>query len=264
MAIFFLRVQTVRRAAGRSIVAAAAYRAGERIADQRTGQTFDYSRRKGVVTSGLVGWEGSREALWNAAEAAEKRRDAVVGREVLVALPHELSAVEREALLQSMAAWLCQRHGVAADWCMHSPDADGDDRNWHGHILITCRRVDAGRLEAKTLELDRRPASRHSVEAMRQAWCRLVNEQFARRGIRSDVDSRSYVRQAADGKPLRSPVVTLGPTAIRSARRGGRSTAMFERGRRCIGRVTSLVLDEMAALPEAPAANRGWRPPLSR
>lgn len=233
MAIYFLRVQTVRRAAGRSIVAAAAYRAGERISDARTGQTFDYSRRRGVVVSGLVGWEGGREALWNAAEAAEKRRDAVVGREVLVALPHGLPRAEQEALLVRLSGLLRQRHRVAVDWCLHAPDPEGDGRNWHGHILLTSRRVEGDSLGAKTLELDRRPASRKAVEMLRQAWGQMVNEALARHGVAGKVDSRSHVRQAAvSGVAPALPMLTLGAAATRLVRRGGTTWRVMENNRR--------------------------------
>lgn len=258
MAIYFLRVQTVRRAAGRSIVAAAAYRAGQRITDDRTGQTFDYSRRRGVVASGLVGWEGGREALWNAAEAAERRRDAVVGREVLVALPHSLPRAEQEALLVRLSGWLQHRHKVAVDWCMHSPDPEGDGRNWHGHILLTSRRVEADCLGVKTLELDRRPASRQAVEMLRQAWGKMVNEALARHGLAGKVDSRSHVRQAAakDMKPA-MPMLTLGPAATRLARRGQRTSAATENARRrVVNGLRQIMRTAADALLETSSAQR--------
>lgn len=234
MAIFFLRVQTIRRAAGRSIVAVAAYRAGERLPDQRTGQTFDYRRRSGVAATGMVGWDGARAALWNAAEAAEKRRDAVVGREVLVALPAGLPQTEQEVLLGRLARWLRHRHGVAVDWCMHTPGSEGDERNWHGHILITARQVDAaGGFGAKTIELDRLPAGRQSIEAMRQAWAEMVNQALARQGVVVRVDSRSHFRQAASkGTKPAQPMLTLGPAASRSARNGQATWAAMENARR--------------------------------
>lgn len=258
MAIFFLRVQTIRRAAGRSIVAAAAYRAGERLTDQRTGETFDYRRRSGVVSSGLVGWDGSRDTLWNDAEAAERRKDAVVGREVLVALPYGLPQAGQEALLRTLAGWLRHRHGVAVDWCLHSPDPDGDSRNWHGHILITARRVESGVFGAKTLELDRKPASRQSVEALRQAWAGMVNEALIRHGMAEKVDSRSHVRQAeARGTEPRLPMLTLGPAASRFARRGHPTWAALENvRRRAVNGISRGLLAVIDAATEAPPVQR--------
>lgn len=249
MAIFFLRVQTIRRAAGRSITAAAAYRSGERIYDARTGSTFDYSRRQGVAASGLTGWSGGREALWNAAEAAERRRDAVVGREVLVAVPHALSQASQEALLARFAGWLRHKHGVAVDWCLHAPDPEGDQRNWHGHILITSRRVEAGVLGDKTLELDRRPASRHSVEAMRLAWANLANEALGQHGISERIDGRSAARQVAGtGMAARMPMLTLGPAAARFSRRGSPTWAALENARR---RTTNALQGALSAVIDA-------------
>lgn len=258
MAIFFLRVQTIRRAAGRSIVAAAAYRAGERIADQRTGQMYDYRRRSGVAATGMVGWDGSRAALWNAAEAAEKRRDSVVGREVLVALPAGLPQTEQEALLGRLARWLRHRHSVAVDWCMHAPDSEGDVRNWHGHILITARKVNReGIFGAKTIELDRLPAGRQSIEGMRQAWAKMVNQALARQGVPERVDSRSHVRQAASkGTKPALPMLTLGPAASRSARSGRSSWAVMENARR---RAINGFQQALSAVIDAVAENRPER-----
>lgn len=217
MAIFFLKVKTIRRAAGRSATAAAAYRAGALIADQRSGQVFDYRRRGGVLVTGLVGWDGSREALWNAAEVAEKRRDAVVGREVLVALPHELPRKAQIELLGEFTHWLRAEHRVAVDWCLHLPDSDGDARNVHGHILITARRVEAGRFAEKTLEFDRRPASRQSIEAVRHAWGQLTNKTLARYRQTERIDNRSYRRRGADlGKPQGAPLLAPAGLLARS------------------------------------------------
>ena len=96
MASFHLSVKTVSRSSGRSATAAAAYRAGARIEDERTGEIHDYSRKGGVSLSQIVlppeapGWAGDRSKLWNAAESAENRKNSVVAREFEVALPAEL------------------------------------------------------------------------------------------------------------------------------------------------------------------------------
>ena len=102
VAIFHLSVKPISRSAGRSATGAAAYRAGEKIEDLRTGEIHDYRRKGGVESADLVlpngapVWASDRSKLWNAAELAEKRKDACVAREYEVALPSELSPVERQ------------------------------------------------------------------------------------------------------------------------------------------------------------------------
>lgn len=221
MATFFLAVQTIRRAGGRSATAAAAYRAGVRIDDCRTGERHDYSRRRGVLESGLAGWGGSRAELWNAAEAAERRRDAVVAREIVVALPHEVAHRSHRATLERFARFLADRHVVAVDWAIHAPDPGGSGLNHHAHLMITSRRVSRGRLGAKTRELDVRQHSRHHIEVWRATWAQLCNEALRAAGHEARVDHRSYARQARESctPPLR-PQVKIGPAGRRLLRCG--------------------------------------------
>jgi hypothetical protein len=221
MAIFFLAVQTISRAAGRSATAAAAYRSGERIHDERTGETFDFRRRQGVIETGIVGWSGSRSSLWNAAEAAERKRNAVVARELVVALPHELSPTERQRVTAEFAGWLCLRHSTAADWALHGPPKGGDARAHHAHLMLTVRRVDAaGTFGEKTRELDLRQFGRGHLEAWREQWAELCSEALRRRGLPA-IDHRSHARQArANGAPEVLPQVKLGPAAARLERQG--------------------------------------------
>lgn len=101
MAIYHLSVKSISRSAGRSVVAAAAYRAGQELTDERQGMTHDYTRKQGVEDAFIVAtdgadWAHDRNALWNAAEAAEKRKDAKTGREYELALPFELDAGARK------------------------------------------------------------------------------------------------------------------------------------------------------------------------
>ena len=92
MAIFHLSTSTVGRASGRSAVASAAYRSAERLTNDRDGLTHDYRGRGGVEQSEILvpsnanaDWAKDRSALWNAAEHSEKRKDARVAREIIVA-----------------------------------------------------------------------------------------------------------------------------------------------------------------------------------
>ena len=106
MAIYHLTTKPIARSSGRSAVAAAAYRAGQKLTNLRDERTHDYRRRAGVMHSeivlprGVLGadWAYDRAALWNAAEKAEKRKDSRVAREIEIALPHELTAEQRLAL----------------------------------------------------------------------------------------------------------------------------------------------------------------------
>src|SRR3546814_9379185 len=74
MASFHLAVKTIGRSAGRSATAAAAYRAGVEITDERTGLVHDYTRKQGVEHNALVvpadapAWASDRAVLWNRSE----------------------------------------------------------------------------------------------------------------------------------------------------------------------------------------------------
>lgn len=158
MAIYHLSVKTVSRSAGRSATAAAAYRAGASITDQRTGEIHDYTRKGGVQSATLVvpadaaAWANDREALWNAAELSEKRKNSTVAREFEIALPGELSPAERKRLAVDFAGELVARHGCAADVAIHAPGKEGDNRNHHAHILLTTRRLTADGMGEKGVD----------------------------------------------------------------------------------------------------------------
>ena len=176
MAIYHCQAKSISRAAGRSATAAAAYRAGELIHDERTGEAHDYGKKKGVEYREIITKDGSkisRSELWNCAENAEKRRDAKVAREWEIALPAELSPDQQRELARAFALEIVTRYGVAADLCLHAPSRDGDERNAHAHILTTTRVFDAGQLGAKTRVLDSPKTSGKEVEAVRQLWAAL-------------------------------------------------------------------------------------------
>src|ERR1700761_8468585 len=110
MAIYYLGVKSFGRSAGTggSVAhSAAAYRAGERIRDERTGRIYDHSRRNDIEHKEILlpsdlngaitqpGWARDRSALWNAVEHSEPRANARVAREYVLALPHELNVAQR-------------------------------------------------------------------------------------------------------------------------------------------------------------------------
>lgn len=198
MPIFRLSVRPLSRSEGRSATAAAAYRSGTRIFDERTGRVADYRRRqRGVERTALVGWTGTRGQLWNAVEAREARADALLAREWQLALPHELDAAARWSLATGYAMWLHVRYGIACDVAEHAPGRRGDSRNRHVHIMGTRRVVRDGALCENVRRLDARAGGRAEVEAQRAEWARMVNAALAAAGVEARVDHRSYARQGA-------------------------------------------------------------------
>lgn len=233
MAIFHLATKPVRRGTGRSAVAAAAYRAGTRLESEREGITHDFRRRGGVVHAEIVlpegvdaRWARDRAGLWNAAEVAEKRKDARVAREWEIALPHELNAGERLALTREFAKAIADRYGVAVDFAVHAPQADSDVRNHHAHLLVTTRRVTAEGLGAKAdIEWDEKRLAaagisgvRDQIREMRVLWEATANAHLARAGHDVHIDHRSH---RARGLTL-EPTTHVGVQATGMLRAGGR------------------------------------------
>lgn len=223
MAIYHLSVKTISRSAGRSATAAAAYRAGVKITDERTGEIHDYTRKGGVESAELVlpagapEWAADRAALWNAAEQAETRKNSTVAREFEIALPEELSPAERARLARDFARELVERHGCAADVCIHAPGKDGDDRNHHAHILLTTRRLGPEGLTEKTRELDDQKTGPQIVAQWRERFAALTNERLRENGIEARVDHRTLEAQGIEREPTRH----LGPAATGYERRTG-------------------------------------------
>ena len=226
MAIYSLHVKTVSRSAGRSVVAAAAYRAAETIVDERLGVVWDFTRKYGVLHSEIMApadapsWASDRAELWNAAERAEdtstRRQNATTGRDIIVALPHELSDAQRLAAVREFVAGLVERYGVAVDFAIHAPDRHSDERNYHAHVLMTTRRIGANGFGAKTRALDSFTTGPHEIEAIRQEWERIGNRALEQAGIDERIDARSYADQGID----REATVHLGPVAAGMERNG--------------------------------------------
>lgn len=235
MAEYHLSAKIVSRSAGRSSTAAAAYRAAERIVDERTGEIHDYRRKGGVMDSQVIlpgGGTMARAELWNSVEAKHKRGDAVVAREFVVALPAELDAAQRQELARSYARELADRYGVAVDINVHAPGKDGDQRNHHAHILMSaCYCSPTGVLGKKAVELDPIHCARakvgNVVEVERARWAELANSALARAGHDARIDHRTL---EAQGITDRLPGVHLGPAAT-AIERSGRESEIARRAR---------------------------------
>lgn len=215
---------SVSRGGGRSSTAAAAYRAGVCITDLRTGEVFDYRRKGGVESSDLL-MPGDRiedrAKFWNDVEAHHKRGDAMVAREVVVALPAELSPAERRRLAEDFAKELVNGYRIAIDLSIHEPGKEGDERNHHAHLLMSACHVELdGSLGKKCNELDPIHCKRNHVENLaerfRERWADLVNERLKENGVDQRIDHRTLAAQGID----REPTQHLGPAVTGMIRRG--------------------------------------------
>ncbi|PNS09825.1 MobQ family relaxase [Solilutibacter silvestris] len=230
MAIFHLAAKVIGRSSGRSATAAAAYRSGTRLADARTGEIHDFTRKIGIRETFILtpeyapSWMLDRSNLWNGVEAREKRKDAQLCREIEVALPHELSHEQHRMLLIGFATDEFVDQGMVADIAMHAPGNRGDRRNEHAHILLTLRHINDEGFGNKAREWN----DKELVEQWRERWALRVNKVLEISTASSRIDHRSYARQSmeegGDVALADLPTVHLGPRASTLERRGVRTT----------------------------------------
>ena len=242
MAIFMASTKSISRAKGQSAIAAAAYRAGDKLLDEdkNHGKTHDYKKRSGVLSADIIlptaldGCEIGRAELWNMAERNETRKNSRVAREWLVALPHELSEQDRKDLAHDFARTLADRYQVIADCAIHVPTDKEIERgasplNFHAHILLTTRTAtidDDGKIyltkdkaDSEISDDDRRkkglPRMSVEVKAVRELWEHTANKVLEAKG-HNLIDSRSYKSQGIDLVPQ----IKMGKDATHMERKG--------------------------------------------
>jgi Ti-type conjugative transfer relaxase TraA len=224
----------VSRGAGQSAVAAAAYRSGERLYDERAAEVHDYTGRYGVAATGIVmperggpsagGRAWTREELWNAAEVAERRKDSRTARKIEMALPAAMTTEQRREVAVAWAGEIANRYGVAVDWAIHLPDRDGDQRNHHVHLMMTTREVGPEGFRGKAaLELSNTdqkarglPVGDDAIYALREALAERLNAVAERHGLELHADPRSYAERGIDLTPTKH----IGVHAVAMDRRG--------------------------------------------
>ena len=217
MAIYHLSTKPVSRSSGRTATASIAYRAGITIKDERTGKEHDYTKRSGVVSTRLHTPNGlniERNELWNLAETTETRKNSRTAREIVVNLPYELSGRERIMLVNEFAKDLATQYGVAVDVAVHTPDAQGDNRNHHAHIMLTTRkleRLESGRvaltsksqLEMSNTQLKERnlPTASDELKLIRKQWADLTNKHLKEAKVDARIDHRSHKDRGLEQLP---------------------------------------------------------------
>ena len=218
MAIYHFSVQVIGRAQGRSAVAAAAYRAAERLHDDRLDRDHDFTNKAGVVHSEILLPDGAperfsdRATLWNEVEATEKRKDAQLAREVEFAIPREMNQAQGIALAQDFVRAEFVERGMIADLNVHWDIGAAKLGKPHAHVMLTMREVGEEGFGAKVRDWNRTEL----VEQWRERWADHVNARLAELDIDARIDHRSLEAQGIDLEPQDK----IGPAASRMGERG--------------------------------------------
>ena len=242
IAIYHFSIKIVSRGKGKSAVAAAAYRSGEKLTNEWDGLTRDYTKKGGVVHSEILlpahapPAFSDRSTLWNSVELSEKSNNAQLAREVEIALPVELSREEQTRLVREYCSSQFVSKGMIADFNLH----DTGGGNPHAHILLTMRPLDekgawlpkskkeyvldengekirlpSGRYKTRKVDLVDWN-NRENAEVWRRAWADLANDFLAQNNRPERIDHRSYERQGID----QLPTVHVGVSATQMEKKG--------------------------------------------
>lgn len=241
---FKCQVNIVSRSDGASIVQRSAYRSGQKITDQETGKTYDYSHRKDVCFSyisapkGSPGWSLYPEKAWNAAAAEDTRKNSRLARELMISLPAEFAYEERALLVVDIAHFLVERYKVVVQADIHEPkifsaeelsklkgqhavpmqSAPGffHNENWHCHILFSTREMTPFGFGKKTRILDDGKTGRVEIEKIRAAVADMMNAKAREAGIDLFMHAKSGRRRGA----TTIPTMPLGQKGHWAAKRG--------------------------------------------
>jgi Ti-type conjugative transfer relaxase TraA len=201
LAIYHLTAKVISRGRGQSVTAAAAYRSGSSLRDERYGQTHDYTRNRPAAHAEIMSpagapiWVHDRESLWNRVEAGERRKDAQLARAIEIGLPLELSPDECIALLRDYIAQEFVSKGMIADFCIRRNDAD----NPYAQILLTLREAQPSGFGPKMRTWNRKS----NLFEWRSAWAERANQHLARAGHAARIDHRTLEAQQSELTPGR-------------------------------------------------------------
>lgn len=242
IAIYHCNISIVSRGKGKSAVAAATYRSGEKITNEWDGMTHDYTRKRGVVHTEILlpphapPSFSDRATLWNSVELYEKTGNAQLAREIDAALPIELSREEQIRLVREYCSSQFVSRGMCVDFAIH----DTDSGNPHCHIMLTMRPLDErGAWAAKSkkeYDLDengeriRLPSGRYKTHKVdltgwndkgnallwRKAWADISNAYLERAGRPERIDHRSNAERGID----ELPTVHMGVAACQMEKKG--------------------------------------------
>ena len=211
MAIYHFSAKIIGRSGGRSAIASAAYRAGERLHDARLDRDHDYTDKAGVVHREILLPQGAparwadRGTLWNEVEAGEKRKDAQLARDIEISLPRELGKAEAIRLAQDFVHEQFVANGMVADLNVHWTQARDGGEQPHAHVMLTMREVVPEREgQEEKGAFGKKVVAWNSTELLRdwrERWAELANARLLELGHDIRIDHRSYAEQGIDLEP---------------------------------------------------------------
>ena len=240
IALYHFHVTQIKRSAGQSAIASAAYRSGEKLHSEYYGEDSDYIRKGGVICSEILlpshapPEYADRETLWNAVEKAERGKKAQLAYSFDIALQNEFSIQENIDLARQFLLEQFVSRGMIVDFAVHQPDTeDGGISNPHFHVMCPIRPLDEngkwGNKQQREYLLDENGerirdeagnyvfnavpttdwGSPETLEHWREAWADLCNQKFAEKELSVRIDHRSYERQGVDQLPTVHEGVTV-------------------------------------------------------
>ena len=198
MAIYHHHAQVIGRSGGRSAVAAAAYRSGEKL-EMVDGRVLDYSRRDGIVHTQIMApdhaanWMQQRASLWRGVEQLETRKDAQLAREIQISLPRELSEMEQIEATRDYVQTAFVNRGMVADVAIHQTK----NNNPHAHIMLTMRDIEHDTFGNKNRDWNKKPL----LKEWRKEWAEVANKHLEKAGFSERVDHRSLLDQSITREP---------------------------------------------------------------
>lgn len=250
MALYHFHVEQIKRSEGRTAVASAAYRAGEKLHNLWDGETHDYTKKGGIVLTEIILPEHApqrfldRSTLWNEVEQVEKHYKAQLAYSFDMALQNEFSMEENIKLAREFVQKYFVSEGMICDLAVHQPDREeGGIPNPHFHVLVPIRPLnadgtwgdkqhrvyhldeDGNRIKKENggWEFDAVPTTNwgrpETLDMWREAWANMVNARFGEKGLDCRIDHRSFVDQGLD----LIPTVHEGPHVRKMEKKGIRT-----------------------------------------
>ena len=197
MAIYHFSCKILSRKKGQNSIRSAAYQSGEKIKDDKTGEVYDFRRKKDIGETGILLPDGApsswtdRHNLWNVVESVEKRQDAQLCRDFDAALPAELDEETRRRIALDFMRNELIGKGMVVDYAFHTPTG-----NPHVHFKTTMRKVKNGKFSAK----ERSWNDKSFLKELRKKWETYVNRELQIAGLEK-IDHRSYKDRGLDTLP---------------------------------------------------------------